>query len=397
MARRFTPVVDPEKARFEQDEESLRKHRQFDTPFALLPTDLNEKKQKGREDLQPLGRPSGELEQDEQGLWRKKVELFDKQKTWGRETVEYTDPEQARVEGNRGPKWGRPGVVGWGVQGNFGGRGQDVGLEVLQCGEVNQKLEKNERGLWVKKKAQPAETDEDRKGTSKGRWRCNICGKETSDSLEFCRDEHCGGTQPASTNPQKLKQSNPHEDPRLEAAKKKSRGTDDATQQALRALTQRRRQENEAKEQLGLLRKQQPGCGGQGGGRAAANYAATLNSRKQQVRPAPRIKHMSRWQGVQRTDEEAKKVVSKAVGGNVELSGAPLRVEDTDKAAAKKAQVAADDGEEHEDLAARIAASVSRSRSKSSYRSRSPKRRQRRSRSSPSPSAEPAEVVVDFF
>ena len=30
----FAPLC---KARFEQDEESLRKHRQFDTPFALLP------------------------------------------------------------------------------------------------------------------------------------------------------------------------------------------------------------------------------------------------------------------------------------------------------------------------------------------------------------------------
>ena len=29
-------------ARCEQDEESLRKHRQFDTPFALLPKDLSE-------------------------------------------------------------------------------------------------------------------------------------------------------------------------------------------------------------------------------------------------------------------------------------------------------------------------------------------------------------------
>merc|ERR1719362_2674730 len=95
----FVPVVDPERARCEQNEEDLRKHRMFDTPFALLPKDLNDPNQK-KEDMAPMGRISEDLYKDPKGLWRKKAEMFDKQKTWGRETVEYSNPEQARNEGD---------------------------------------------------------------------------------------------------------------------------------------------------------------------------------------------------------------------------------------------------------------------------------------------------------
>jgi len=82
MAKRFTPVVDPERARSEQDEESLRKHRQFDTPFTLLPKNLNEPKQP-KEDLQPVSKPAEDLYQDQNKLWRKKNELFEKKTNMG--------------------------------------------------------------------------------------------------------------------------------------------------------------------------------------------------------------------------------------------------------------------------------------------------------------------------
>lgn len=395
MAPRFTPVADPEKARCEQDEESLRKHRQFDTPFALLPSNLNEKKKTSHEDMHPLGRPSGELEQDDKGLWRKKVELFEKPQTWGRETVEYSNPEQARAEGNTGPKWGRPGVVGWGVQGKFGGRGNDSGLSVTQRGEVNQSMEKNEKGLWVRKTAPTAPDAKGQEPASEGHWRCRQCGKETVVALEFCRNEYCGGERPAGVNDVAYRSSNPNEDPRLEAAKKKGRGTEDAAKQALKSLAMRRRDEQDSKEKLGLMRRAQ----GAGNCERGSRAATTLNSRAQQVRPAPRLGGVQRWQGVQRSDEDAKKIVGKAVGGNVEASGAPLRVEDSDRSSKRrKPRVDEDDGG---DLAARIAASVSRSRSRSRSRSLSRSRaRQKRSRSpasSPDDLGGSSEVVVDFF
>lgn len=391
MSRRFTPVSDPEKARCEQDEESLRKHRKFDTPFAMLPKDLNEKKQPNNEDMNPMGRPTGEMELDAQGLWRKKMEIFEKPKTWGRETMEYSDPEKAREEGNKGPKWGRKGTVGWGVQGKFGGREGDVGLEVLQRGEVDQAMEKNDKGLWVKKKKAVETTDE--KPASEGHWRCPKCSRETKLDMEFCRFETCFGQRPAGLvrDGDKLRSSNPHEDPRLEAAKKKGRGTSNAAEEALKALTARRRLEQEEKEKLGLMRRNAdererrgPRHGGPrhgGGGPGGGSSGATLSSSGAQARPAKRLGGAGRWQGVQRTDDEAKRVVGKALGGNVQDNAAPLRIEEHEKSVLKRKGGRAKDDDDDQ--------SSSGSRSRSRSRSHSPAEKGK--------AVEGPEVVVDFF
>lgn len=264
MSKRFTPVTDPEKARCEQNEEDLRKHRQFDTPFALLPKDLNKPKAP-KEDLAPIGRPTGDMVLDENQLWRKKKELFEKKQTWGRETFEYANPEQARVDGRDNRKR-RPGDVGWGTQGNFGGRGEDNGILTLQRGEVDQTMEKNEKGLWVRKKKDPA--------------------AEGSGPSEGAKE---------------LLRLHTKEDPRLEAAKPKGRECADAARKALEALTARRKQEAQVKERMGLMRRPQ------------RREGATLNSANQ-VRPSTRLRKNARWQGVQRTDEEARDVVGKAIG-----------------------------------------------------------------------------------
>jgi len=354
-----------------------------------------------------MGGPLGELEKDEKGLWRKKEEVFDKPQTWGRETVEYSDPELARAEGNKGPKWGRKGVVGWGVQGKFGGRGDDVGLSVLQRGEVNQAMEKNDKGLWVKKKV--AEEDSQAPVAKKGHWICPLCWTECAVALEFCRRDDCNGRRPASAigaDAGGQRKVNACEDPRLEAAKPKGRGTADAAKEALKALEKRRRQEIDAKEQMGMMRRRQLGGGdgyceaapglNRGGGRVT-----TLNSSQGQVRPSKRQGGVTNWQGVQKTDEDAKKVVAKAVGGNVENSGAPLRVEDSELSAMRR-QKKKDEGD---DIADRIARSISRSRSRSRSGSKSDEEQGKfaweESGSEPaSPVAkdgDAGEVVVDFF
>lgn len=362
MARRFVPVSDPEKARCEQDEESLRKHRQFDTPFSLLPSDLNKKRRTGKEDLGPLGRKDEELEQDEHGLWRKKAALFDKPQTWGREAVEYSNPEEARVDGNTGPKWGRPGTVGWGVQGRFGGRDNDVGLAVLQRGEVNQVMVKNEKGLWVQKKADKEDEDGEPVVT-KTHWRCAGCGAETSRTMEFCRKYECNGRRPAvaADVPASLRASNPNEDPRLEAAKQKGRGTKDAAQQALKALEERRRKGQQEKEKLGLMRR--PTGGADDRGRKGGGKITTLNSSSHQVRPARRVKHNEKWQGVQMSDADAKKIAGKAVGGqSADPEKGLRRIEDSERSILRKAAEPKRDGV---DVAADVARALSRSRSRS--------------------------------
>eukprot|EP00435_Cladocopium_sp_Y103_P063304 s895_g24.t2 len=207
----FVPVQDPEKARCEQDEESLRKHRQFDTPFALLPKDLNNPKEK-KGDLNPIARRSEELYQDENKLWKKKREVFDKQQTWGRETAIWSNPEETRDQDKRKYK---PGEVFWGAKGTFGGKQEDSGLLTLQRGEVDQTMELNEKGLWVRKKKP---TTEDRPGLS-------------------------------SSAKQLLKTSSNGEDPRLEAAKPKGRGTADASEKALEALQERRKLERKVQDE----------------------------------------------------------------------------------------------------------------------------------------------------
>eukprot|EP00434_Breviolum_minutum_P007307 symbB.v1.2.006450.t1/scaffold384.1/size215671/23 len=54
----------------------------------------------------------------------------------------------------------------------------------------------------------------------------------------------------------------------------------------------------------------------------------TLNSSSQQCRPSKRHAGMKRWQGVQRSDEEAREVVEKALG-SCAVGGAPKRMEPT--------------------------------------------------------------------
>mmetsp|Transcript_58860 Transcript_58860/g.164405 ORF Transcript_58860/g.164405 Transcript_58860/m.164405 type:complete len:403 (+) Transcript_58860:88-1296(+) len=400
---RFTPVHDPERARCEQDEESLRKHRQFDTPFALLRKDLNDSS-KPQKDSNALARPSGELELDEQKLWRKKNEIFDKKKTWGRETFEYSNPEQAKVEGNIGPKWGRPGTVGWGVQGNFGGKGEDRGLQVLQRGEVDQTMVKNEKGLWVRKKEDASGGSEEL--VPENNWRCTTCGELAS--KRECACPECGAPRPevkarhSSTDAGALKPANPNEDPRLEAAKLKGRGTANAAKEALKALEERRKQELRAKESVGMMRR--PPLAGTGG---HDGRITTLNNSSQQVKPAQRHKKYHNWQGVQHSVEEAKKIVGKAAGFN-QIGNPPPASGSSEKVAepAERRPRSASPKSRQDDVAWRASTSPSCSCS----RSRSPRARKRssplaassarariRSPSPPAAAADNDSVVVDFF
>merc|ERR1712039_320449 len=164
-----------------------------------------------------------------------------------------------------------------------------------------------------------------------------------------------------------------------EAAKKKGRGTADAAQEALKALEARRRTEKTVADEMGLTgdgmarRSERSKGDGKGG--------TTLNSSAHQVKASNRVRKHRNWQGVQRSDEEARKVVEKALGssavGGASSSAAPAKPD------------------------------VSQEKEK---RSRSPRRRSRScswslsvSRSgSNSPAREDAEdagkeVVVDFF
>ncbi|CAK0884909.1 unnamed protein product [Prorocentrum cordatum] len=279
MSKRFVPVSDPEKPRTEQDEEGLRKHRQFDTPHAKLKDDLN-KPRAPREDNNHPGKPTGKLAKDKDQLWRKKEEihaknnLFDKQKTWGRETFDYSNPEEARADG-KGDRKKKPGEVHWGVKGSFGGRGEDTGVLILQRGEVDQRMELNDKGLWVKKKKEAGADD----GADKPKV-----------------DE--------AAQRDLLRAAPSREDPRLEAAKQKGRGGPDAAAKALQALQARRAVEKKVQEEVGMR-------SGAADARPSGR-AVTLNSSSQQMRPARRLGGTKRWQGVQRTDEEAREVVGKA-------------------------------------------------------------------------------------
>ncbi|CAK9078422.1 Dual specificity protein phosphatase 9 [Durusdinium trenchii] len=277
----FVPVQDPEKARSEQDEESLRKHRQFDTPFALLPKDLNNPKEK-KGDLNPIAKRSEELYQDENKLWKKKREVFDKQQTWGRETAIWSNPEETRDKDKRKYK---PGEVFWGAKGTFGGKSEDSGLLTLQRGEVDQTMELNEKGLWVRKK------------------------KPTEEAPGL-----------SASAKQLLKASSSVEDPRLEAAKPKGRGTADASEKALQALQERRQLERKVADEMGMTNKgMKP--------QHRSGPVTTLNNSSQQCRPSKRHAGMKRWQGVQRSDEEAKEIVEKALGSCAVGGEAPKRME----------------------------------------------------------------------
>jgi len=269
MSKRFVPVSDPEKARCEQDENDLRKHRQFDTPFALLAKDLNNPRE-AKGDKNPIAKRSDDLYQDDKGLWKKKKELFQKEQTWGRETEIWSNPEETRDQDKRKYK---PGEVFWGAKGNWGSKQADEGLLTLQRGEVDQGMELNEKGLWVKRK---------KTGEAQGE------GAGLSDSAK-----------------QLLKAAPKNgEDPRLEAAAKKGRGGPDASKKALEALEERRKLEKKVQDEMGMTK---------GRDDRKVQYAAQHSSRDQ-VKPAKRQGGVKRWQTVHRTDEEAKDVVEKAIG-----------------------------------------------------------------------------------
>mmetsp|Transcript_41446 Transcript_41446/g.72791 ORF Transcript_41446/g.72791 Transcript_41446/m.72791 type:complete len:386 (+) Transcript_41446:82-1239(+) len=383
---RFTPVYDPEKTRDEQDENELRKHRQFDTPFAQLGDDLNQKR-KPRDDMKPLARPSGELYQDQNKLWRKKEELFEKKKTWGRETFEWSNPEQARGEGKE-PKRA-PGEWHFGTKGSFGGRGEDMGGQVVQRNEVNQTMVKNEKGLWVRKKdAAPQNEDED-KPLEDGAWRCPKCREVVHKKRRFCSacDYDRNLMAEASGN---IRSAPKGEDPRLEAAKQKGRGTADAAKQALQALNARRKQEKAVADEMGLTRGA-PGFRERGGG-AAGRALTTMNDSSQQVRPQKRLRKYKQWQGVHTTDQEAREVVEKALGSSA--VGGRSSAASSSAAAAPSAAASSSAG----DSARR------RSRTPPRRRSRSCSWSLETSASGDSPAAEPSggaegreDVVVDFF
>eukprot|EP00913_Durusdinium_trenchii_P011451 g10753.t1 len=253
----------------------------FDTPFALLPKDLNNPKEK-KGDLNPIAKRSEELYQDENKLWKKKREVFDKQQTWGRETAIWSNPEETRDKDKRKYK---PGEVFWGAKGTFGGKSEDSGLLTLQRGEVDQTMELNEKGLWVRKK------------------------KPTEEAPGL-----------SASAKQLLKASSSVEDPRLEAAKPKGRGTADASEKALQALQERRQLERKVADEMGMTNKgMKP--------QHRSGPVTTLNNSSQQCRPSKRHAGMKRWQGVQRSDEEAKEIVEKALGSCAVGGEAPKRME----------------------------------------------------------------------
>ncbi|CAE6946235.1 DUSP9, partial [Symbiodinium sp. KB8] len=75
------------------------------------------------------------------------------------------------------------------------------------------------------------------------------------------------------------------------------------------------------KAQLGMTNKAKKPAGNTG-------PVTTLNSSSQQCKPSKRHGGMKRWQGVQRTDEEAKEIVEKALGScAVGQTSAPIRIE----------------------------------------------------------------------
>lgn len=306
MSKRFIPVLDPERARFEQNEEQLRKHRQFDTPFTLLPEDLTDPK-KPKRDFDPLSKPSNELCLDKDKLWRKKTELFERKKLWGRETFEYSNPEETRSEGSNADRKRRPGDAAWDVRGHRGGRTEDVGHFVHQRGEVDQKMIKNEKGLWVRKQVVANEDEEDAStnvALCDGEWVCPKCRHvNPKKAMHLC--EECGMDR---TIYEQYK-ARPGEDPRMEAAKPKRRSTTDAQSLALQALTDRRQK---ARESQMMSTSRSSSCGSFG----KSEKYVPLNSSAQQVRSCKRSRKFDQWQGVQRTDEEAAHVAGRALGSS---------------------------------------------------------------------------------
>eukprot|EP00933_Yihiella_yeosuensis_P046618 TRINITY_DN42196_c0_g1_i1.p1 TRINITY_DN42196_c0_g1~~TRINITY_DN42196_c0_g1_i1.p1 ORF type:complete len:344 (-),score=95.40 TRINITY_DN42196_c0_g1_i1:20-1051(-) len=270
MSKRFVPVSDPEKARCEQDEESLRKHRAFDTPFALLPKDLNNQKQP-RQERAPLAGKE---------LTKAKNQLFAKEITWGRETSLFSNPEQTRTEA--GNKKYQPGEVFWGAKGTYGDKREDNGTLVLQRGEVNQAMELNEKGLWVRKK------DAGKEAAAPG----------LSDGADML-----------------LRKTKKSEDPRMEAAAQKGRGGPDAAKKALEALERRRNHEKRVAEEMGLSKgkiREQKHTGGP---------VVTMHNSSQQLKPQKRAARGRNYQTVAHSADEARDKVEKALGSAAVGSG----------------------------------------------------------------------------
>lgn len=304
---RFVPVSDPEKARSEQDENSLRKHRQFDTPHNVLKKDLNEKRTpKG--DMQPMGRPSGELEQDDNKLWRKKQELFEKEKTWGRETFQMGNQEQANVDGKKTRDVMAEALFGRAI-GFKGGRGADDGDKVIQRSEVDQTLVKNEKGLWVRKEKSASSKQEEEEPLTGDDWRCPKCRTVNIRKRHLCKECQFDRNMIAEESGL-IRAPKKGEDPRLEAAAKKGRGGADAAAEALAALKARRTEERHIQDDMGLTRAPPPERS-KGKGK---KDSFSLNSSAMMVQPSRRHQKSNCNQGVQRSAEEARKVVEKALG-----------------------------------------------------------------------------------
>merc|ERR1740117_1283812 len=101
------------------------------------------------------------------------------------------------------------------------GGGNDSGEEIIQRKEVDQAMEKNEKGLWVRKKVAPKQ-DEDLKECGEDEWRCPKCKDVNIRKRHLCKE--CGFDRSnIAEESGKLRAVKKGEDPRLEAAALKGR------------------------------------------------------------------------------------------------------------------------------------------------------------------------------
>lgn len=369
---KFVPVSDPEKARSEQDENALRKHRQFDTPHAHLKEDLNKKGRQPKEDMNPMGRQTGNLELDENQLWQKKIEqvnaVFDQEKTWGRETFQMGNQEQANCDGKKTRDVMAEALFGKAL-GFKGGRGADTGDKVLQRCEVNQALVKNDKGLWVRVKSESSKKEVDDTPVKDDEWRCPKCGDVNIRKRHLCKECHFDRSLMAEESGM-LKAKKTKEDPRLEAAAAKGRGTADAAAQALKALQEKRNMQKNVMDDMGLTsRPERPKGGGKMG--------MTVSSSAQQAKPSNRMPKHRQWQTVQKSGEDARKVVAKALGDGALASSSA--------------------GNAHAGESGDLAAKRKRERSPSEVSLDLSERSGSNSPARQAPAGQEEEVTVDFF
>ena len=128
---RFVPVTDTEKPRCEQNDESMSKHRAWDS-FVVA-------------------RDAGESRQMQQAMTKATTE---------------------KPKADRG--WER-GSVGWGVLGSWGSNDRDERAQVARVGDGRNKMVRNDKGLWVKAKdgegAASAVTNDEAAATDRGHGR----------------------------------------------------------------------------------------------------------------------------------------------------------------------------------------------------------------------------------